>query len=120
LAEIHDALRTGSLSQNLKETANFLTNSSSRYDVFTSRRFNGTMKESMWLGTSMDPAVKEKEKFIRLEKVQKNLVRREKEQKFRIDEIIKRSTTKEKAKDKILKNKVYTNVKSQEKRADRI
>ena len=68
----------------------------------------------MWLGTgtNMDPSIKEKEKFYRLEKVQKNLVKREKEAKFRIDEIIKRGDKKEKAKEKIFKNKVYTNEKA--------
>ena len=68
----------------------------------------------MWFGTgtSMDPSFKEKEKFYRLEKVQKNLVKREKEHKSRIDEIIKRGDKKEKAKEKILKNKIYFNEKA--------
>ena len=74
----------------------------------------------MYLGTGEDPAAKEKEKFFRLEKVQKNLLKREKEAKFRIEEIIKRSDRKEKAKEKIFKNKTFTNTKEQEKRADRI
>lgn len=76
----------------------------------------------MWfgMGTSMDPSVKEKEKFYKLEKVQKNLMKREKEHKNRIDEIIKRGDKKEKAKEKILKNKIYFNEKAQEKRTNRI
>jgi len=45
----------------------------------------------MWLGTRMDPQQIQREKYVRMEKIQKNLKNREKEHKLRIDEILKRS-----------------------------
>ena len=44
LTEIHDALRTGSLSQNLKETANYYTSGASRFDMLSHRRYNATQR----------------------------------------------------------------------------
>ena len=97
-----------------------MTANQSKYDAYSNRKFNATaVRDSMWLGTRMDPQQIQKEKYVRMEKIQKNLKNREKEHKLRIDEILKRSDQKEKAKEKLFKNKNQLNLKEQEKRTER-
>ena len=54
-----------------------------------------------------------------MEKIQRNLKNREKEQKLRIDEILKRQDKKEKAKEKLFKTKNQLNQNVQDKRNER-
>ena len=68
-----------------------MTANQSKYDALSNRKYNATVRDSMWLGTRMDPQQIQREKYVRMEKIQKNLKNREKEHKLRIDEILKRS-----------------------------
>ena len=120
LAEIQDALRTGTLTDNLRQRAQKMT--MSKNDILSQKMKNINFSHAQRMRNSVDNCARmkrQKSKYEILEKVKYNQVQVAKDKQSKLESIIKRSIKKERLAEKYMKNVKYDNKELKKKKDER-